>query len=134
MNAELTAENRPAWMPQGSVIGRELDSDATHKDKGSVQVIVVLLDIVAIKLFRFLAVYGKEVGARVIGPQWSEEFFEGRPEAVTWVIVYVLAIAEQGVRTTLNQAGSLQAVGSLLEVVTEVVPSLVTTGWERGTQ
>ena len=47
------------------------------------------------------------------------------------VIVYVLAIAEQGVRTTLDRAGSLQGLGSHLEVATEVVPSLATMGWER---
>ena len=83
MNAELTAENRPAWVPPGSVFGRGLDSDATHEDKGYAQVIVVLLDIFTVKLPGFPAVRSEEVGVRVIGPQWIEELFEGRLEAVT---------------------------------------------------
>ena len=63
MNAEVTAENRPAWVPPGSAFGRGLDSDTTHEDKGDVQVIVVLLDIFMIKLFRFLVVHSEEVCA-----------------------------------------------------------------------
>ena len=69
MNAELTAENRPACMPPGSVFGRGLDPDATHEDKGSAQVLVVLLGVVAVKFPGFPAVYSKEVGARVIDLQ-----------------------------------------------------------------
>ena len=82
MDVKPTAENRPAWVPPGSVFCRRLDSDATYEDKGGVQAIVALLSIGMVELSRFPAVYSEEVGARVIGPQWIEEFFKGRLEAV----------------------------------------------------
>ena len=84
MNAELIAENRPAWMPPGSLFGRGLNPDATHEDKRCVQVPVVLLGIFTVKLSGFPAVYGEEVGTRVIGPEWIEEFFEDRLKATAW--------------------------------------------------
>ena len=53
----------------------------THKDEGGVQVLVVLFRVIAVKLFGFSAVYGKEVGSGIIGPQRFGELFEGGMEA-----------------------------------------------------
>ena len=63
MNAEVTAENRPVWVPPGSAFSRGLDSDTSHEDKGGVQVIVILLDVFTVILSRFPAVRSEEVGA-----------------------------------------------------------------------
>ena len=43
MNAELTAENRPACAPLGSVFSAEDKNQTTDEDEGRVQVLVVLL-------------------------------------------------------------------------------------------
>ena len=53
----------------------------TDEDKKCVQV-VILPRVTPVKLSRFPTVHGKEVGARVIGPQRIEEFFEGRVETM----------------------------------------------------
>jgi hypothetical protein len=52
-----------------------------HEDEGGVQVLVVLPGIISVKLFGFFAVYGEEVGTRIVGPQRVEEFLEGGMEA-----------------------------------------------------
>jgi hypothetical protein len=82
MNAELTAENRPACAPPNSVPSAVAHRNKrAHEDKGSVQVLVVLPRIIPVKLSRFPAVHGEKVGPQVIGPQRIEEFFEGGLEA-----------------------------------------------------
>jgi len=57
------------------------DRDA-HEDKRRIEIFVVFLHIVSVKLIGFLPVDGKEVGAWIIGPEWLEEFLEGRMEAI----------------------------------------------------
>ena len=72
MNIDTTTESRPACVGLGSALpafSRRLNSDATHEDKGVVQDIVVVPNIIAVKLFRFLE---GEVGARVVGLQQNE--------------------------------------------------------------
>jgi len=54
---------------------------AADEYEGRVQILVILSGVIPVKFFRFSAVHGEEVGARVIGPQRVEEFFEGRMEA-----------------------------------------------------
>ena len=49
----------------------------THKDKGCVQVLVILFRVVSVELVGLLAINGEEVGAGIVGPQWVEELFEG---------------------------------------------------------
>ena len=82
MNAELTAENRPACIALGSTFGGEDEIRTTHEDKRSVQVLVVFSRIIPVKLSRFPAVHCIEVGSRVVGSQRIEEFFEGGMQAV----------------------------------------------------
>ena len=68
MNAELTAENRPACVPPEWVFSVGDGNPTTHKDEGRVQVLVVLFRIVSVEFSRFSAVDGEEVGPRVIAP------------------------------------------------------------------
>ena len=81
MNAELTAENRSAYVPPDSVTSTEDENETTHEDKERVQILVVLIRIVLVKFSGFPAVYGKEARPGIIGPRWIEEFFEGGMKA-----------------------------------------------------
>jgi len=81
MKAELTAENNPAYVPPDSVFGKDNRNKTTNKDKGRVQlVLVVLFRVIAVKFTRLPMVDGEEVGSRIVGPQWFEELFEGGME------------------------------------------------------
>ena len=62
-NVALTAENRPAWIPLGSVFGDEGENGTTHEDKGRIEIFVVFLRVASVKLLGFLLVDSKEVGA-----------------------------------------------------------------------
>jgi len=53
----------------------------THKDEGCIQVLIVLPGIISVKLFRFSAVYGEEVGLGVVGSEGFKEVLEGGMEA-----------------------------------------------------
>ena len=77
MNAELTAEKRPACVSPDLVFSAEGGNMATHEDEGRVEILVVLPRIVSVKLVGLLTIDGEEVGAGIIGPQWVEELFEG---------------------------------------------------------
>jgi len=52
----------------------------THKDEGRVQVLIVLPGVVSVKLFRFPAVCGEEVGSGVVDPEGFNELLEGGME------------------------------------------------------
>ena len=80
--AELTAEKRPACMPLGSASSTKYEyTNATDEDKGSVQVLVVLFGVIAVKLCRFSTVCSKEVGSGIICPQRFDELSEDGMEA-----------------------------------------------------
>ena len=81
MNAELTAENRPACTTPDSVFSAGRGKQTAYKDKGGVQVLVILPHAIPVKFCGFLPVHGEKVGPRVIGPQRIEEFLESRVEA-----------------------------------------------------
>ena len=81
MNAELTAENRPACVIPVSMLRVAGGSWVTHEDKGGVQVFVILVLIISVKLGGFLSVDGEKVGAGIVGPQWLEKILESRMEA-----------------------------------------------------
>jgi hypothetical protein len=81
MNAELTAENRPACVPPGSTPRKEYEHSMTYEDEGRVQVLVILSRVISIKLFRFPPINGEEVGPRVASPEWVEKLLEGGMEA-----------------------------------------------------
>ena len=75
-NVALTVENRLACVPLGSVFNiRCRGRTQTHKEKGRVQVLVVLPRVFQIKLSRFPTVHGVEAGTRVTGPQRIEGSF-----------------------------------------------------------
>jgi len=58
-----------------------MEAEPTHKDKGCVQILVVLFRIVPVKLVGLLAIDGEEVGSGIVGPQWVEELFEDGVQA-----------------------------------------------------
>ena len=65
--AELTAENRPAWLDLGiSAAWMYLDR-ITHENEGRVEILVVLFGIVSVKFGGLFAIDGEEVGAGIIG-------------------------------------------------------------------
>jgi len=72
MNAELTAENRPACARPSSVSSTTYGKQGAHEDEGSIQVLVVLARIIPVKLSGFPAVHGANIGSRVIGPRGIE--------------------------------------------------------------
>ena len=55
MNAEVTAENRPACEPSQRIIGTR--DVKTHKDQGGAQVLVIFLDELSVVLLRFTVVH-----------------------------------------------------------------------------
>ena len=68
MNAELTAEKRPAC---GSPIQYSTPADGyitAHEEKGGIQAFIVFPCVVTIKFLRFLTINGEEVGTGVVGP------------------------------------------------------------------
>ena len=81
MNAELTAENRPACVLPGSVSSMKYGNRTTYEDKGCVQILVVLPCIISVELFRFPSIDSEEVGPRVLSSEWIEELLKGRMEA-----------------------------------------------------
>ena len=95
MNAELTAENRPACAPLYSVLSTAYENQTTYEDKGSIQVFVVLPRAIPIKSFGFRSVYGEKVGSRVIDPQRIEEFFESGVETVVRSSSILLASSKE---------------------------------------
>ena len=64
MNAEVTAENRPACK-LGQHIGDMRDTN-THKDQRGVQVFVIFLGEVPVILLRFLVVHLVELGSMTL--------------------------------------------------------------------
>ena len=103
----MITESRPPCVRLGSALpafSRRINSDAAHEDSGVVQDIVVVLNIIAVKLFRFLE---GEVGAWVIGLQQNEEFFEDRLEAVVQSYCQHSTVTERDARTALDRAGLL---------------------------
>jgi len=96
-NVALTVENRLACVPLGSVFNiRCRGRTQTHKEKGRVQVLVVLPRVFQIKLSRFPTVHGVEAGTRVTGPQRIEGSFGD-------------AVTKQGQRTFPGRTGQLLA-------------------------
>jgi len=81
MNAELTAENRPAWLPSEISTEGIYRNQIAYEDERRVEILVVLPCVVSVKFVGLFAVDGEEVGAGIIGSQWLEEFFEGGVEA-----------------------------------------------------
>jgi len=67
MNAELTAENNPAYAREKSVFTVELRVQRTcrtHEDRECVQVLIILLRVLTLgQTRRTPRVYGKKVGA-----------------------------------------------------------------------
>ena len=80
MNAELTAEKRPACAAPGSAFGSGYGNQVAHKDEGCIQVLIVFLCVISVKFSRLLAIHCKKVGPRVIGLERIEEFFESGME------------------------------------------------------
>ena len=66
------------------MLGAEDGYQATHKDEGRVQVLVILFRVVSVKFCGFLAIHSEEVGPRVTSPERIGEFFEDGMEA-GWV-------------------------------------------------
>ena len=81
MNAELTAENRPACVLPGSATRTEYGNWMTYEDKGRIQVLVVFASVIPVKLFRFPPIDSEEIGPWVLSPEWIEELLEGGMEA-----------------------------------------------------
>ena len=64
MNAEVTAENRPACEPSQRV--KDIGNIHTHKDQGGVQVFIVSLDKLSIVLISFAAVGVVELSSVIL--------------------------------------------------------------------
>lgn len=139
MNPALTAENRPACAPLGSVFSTRGESRATHEDKGYVQVLIILPRMIPVKLSRFPTVHGVEIGARVIGPQWIEEFCKGEMKAVLRGYCWHSRCYQTKGYTNLGRAGRsrVHVLAMLLDVPLGVeagdVPSLAMMGDPKGT-
>jgi len=119
MNAELTAETRTAFVPPNSVFSSVGGNRTTHEDEGRVQILVVFPRVIPVKLSRFSAVHGEEVGPRVVDPQRIEEFFEGGMEAGSGRQYFsdglVVTVIRRIERTTSDLSGQLLALASLTD-------------------
>ena len=81
MNAELTAENKPACS-SSSISAKRMYSDRiAHEDERRVEIFIVFPRVISVKICRFLAVCCEEVGTRIISPQRFKKFLEGEMEA-----------------------------------------------------
>ena len=66
MKAEVTAETRPAYSTQTTVVRLRTQvkrAEKTDEDEGGVEVFVILSGVVLVKLVGVLAIDGEEVGA-----------------------------------------------------------------------
>lgn len=64
INAEVTAENRPAYEPGQDV--HAWTTEKTDEDESGVQVFVVLLDELSIVIFCFVAIHLVEPGPVIL--------------------------------------------------------------------
>ena len=53
----------------------------SHEDEGRVEIFIVLPRVIPVKVCRFPAVCGEEVGAGIVGSQWFKELLKGMTEA-----------------------------------------------------
>jgi len=85
MNAELTAENKPAYTGEklAFTVGLRVQRTCgTHEDKGCVQVLIILLRVLSVKHVGLFAIYGEKVGAWIVHSQWFEELLQGGMETI----------------------------------------------------
>ena len=76
MNAEVTAENRPAYKPSQHIVDtRDIH---THEDQCGVQVFVVPLSELPVVLLSFVAVYLIELGSVIVLGLWRVLFLTAR--------------------------------------------------------
>ena len=75
-NVEMTAGSRPACGTPGWVFSARVGNRAAYEKKRRVRVVAVRSNIFLVKLPRFLAISGVEVGARIVCSQRSEKSFE----------------------------------------------------------
>ena len=52
-----------------------------HEDERCVEIFIVLPRVISVKVCRFPAVCGEEVGTGIVGPQRFKKFLEGEMEA-----------------------------------------------------
>ena len=84
--AELTAENKPACIFNGSEEEFATNKErVTHENQGGVEVFIVLLDIVGIIFGCLLLVDGVEVDTRVVGLDGLQERSESVLYATSWI-------------------------------------------------
>ena len=82
MNAELTAEKRPACVPPDLVFSAEGGDMTTHEDeRRHLEILVILLRVVSVEFVGLLMIDGEEVCAGIAGPQRIKELLEGGMEA-----------------------------------------------------
>ena len=77
MNAELTAEKRPACVSPHLVFSGEGGNMTTHKDEGRVEIFVIFLRVVSVEFVGLFTIDGEEVCAGIVGPQRIKELLEG---------------------------------------------------------
>ena len=53
-----------------------------HEDERCVEIFIVLSRVISVKVCRFLAVCGEEVGTGIVGSQWFKKLLKGEMEAV----------------------------------------------------
>jgi len=63
MNAEVTAENRPACSPSQRII--DTRNMNTHKDQGGIQVFIVSLDELSVVFLCFTTIHLVELGSAI---------------------------------------------------------------------
>ena len=68
MNAEVTAENRPAWKPSQHII--DTRNINTHEDQRGVQVFVMSLGELPVILLSFVAIHLVELGSVIVLGSW----------------------------------------------------------------
>jgi len=68
MNAEVTAENRPACEPNQHVI--DMRNVETHEDQGGVQVFIIFLDELSVVLLCFAMIHLVELSSVILLGWW----------------------------------------------------------------
>jgi len=133
MNAELTAENKPAYTRKVSIHIRTPRPAAcgTHEDERCVQVLVILLRILSVKHVGLFAIYGEKVGGWIVSSQRFEELLQGGMEAICGFkcSIPALVVVAWDRRTILDRAGRPQALALAFCLEREV--PLLALMWEE---
>ena len=106
MNAELTAENRPAWVRFGVSVQYGDKNRTTHENEGCVQILVILFHVISVKTTRLPAVHSEKSVRESLVLRGSKNSLRADWMLVRCQLRLTATAMQWGGRTTLDLSGS----------------------------